>query len=226
MSRLDQAQDESGRTDDGLPLPSPRPDRALDDRILDYARDHAPRPPAPAPGRWVAGLATAGIVAVALLIALPRQPAKQAVEQEASPGVAASPAPGLPAAARLAESDRLPVAKMQASPTKETAAEPGREAGASGRLQGAPAADSDLAGAAREAAEESVAAAAPAAPPAEQVTARALAQDLQHCADLLRSGHDREARAAYQSLRDACAHCELPDTLEQALERYGQQDPR
>ncbi len=48
-----------------LPLPAPRPGAALDEKIIAYARAKAPQRQRPHSGRWMAGLATAGIVAVA-----------------------------------------------------------------------------------------------------------------------------------------------------------------
>ena len=56
-----------------LPLPSPRSPRQLDDKILAYAQDNAPEKKSFIQPRWVAGLATAGVVVVALFITEPQQ---------------------------------------------------------------------------------------------------------------------------------------------------------
>ena len=53
-----------------LDLPSPRSPRDLDEKILRYAREHAPAPERRGRPAWVAGLATASIAGIALLLGL------------------------------------------------------------------------------------------------------------------------------------------------------------
>lgn len=196
--------------DNRLPLPSPKPGRAQDDRILAYARAHAPRHQARMPGRWVAGMATAGVVALAILIAQPQQPAKQRPMLEEYRGIAT------PAAAPTTDA---PAAKAK-TPASGLAPEPS----AAGARLISPAADHDLAGNAPEALSERAAEQSADTAQADFSSAaldkEQLSKQLQGYADMLASGQEAKAREAYQTLRENCPTCGLPNTLEQALERY------
>jgi hypothetical protein len=55
-------------------------------------------------------------------------------------------------------------------------------------------------------------------------TAPNLLGSLQHLQALLISGEDERAHRGYDELRNACAECGLPDTLEEALERLKQRE--
>lgn len=217
------------REDEPLPLPAPRPDAALDEKILAYARARAPRREAMQPRRWIAGLATAGIVAVAVMITLPQQspsPTLQEAELRAPQAQSAAAAAGEAAAdvAAIKPSRKQTPERRQEESVEQVAKE---QAPTAAGAAYAPAADSDgpsaglaaaRAGALADSA-EAVATAPPRGPGADAVR-----QKLEYYRELLTSGKETQARKEYQQLRENCADCLLPDTLEQALETLPPQD--
>lgn len=176
-----------GHRTERMPLPSPRSTRELDDKILAYARDNAPRQRTHRPARWAAGLATAGIVAVAVLIALPQKPVPQLTKQVEERSSIAQYQAVAPVASMKMTS---PVLKEEISSLEEYAREP------------APAAR-ELASAGTSAVLDE-----------EQ-----LHEQLKLCAELLEAGHEAQARATYQALREHSPACELPESLEEAIEQ-------
>jgi hypothetical protein len=189
-----------------LPLPSPRSPGALDDKILAYARDHAPEKQIRLAPRWAAGLATAGVVVVALFLTVPQQ--RQAITT-AKPGV-----PALQEIQNYGGTDlevSAPRAALQARKempyrAMRPAPEENREGLADEELV-----EAKLAGDAMAAADASPTSTA------ERIDRDDLAQQLHHLAQLLRQGEEQQARAMYDKLRRACPACALPATLEQAI---------
>ena len=210
-----------GPGDGKLPLPSPRSPRQLDDKILAYARDNAPEKKSFLQPRWAAGLATAGVVVLALFITEP---------QQQTPGFS-SPAPVLeedmsPAASRTESMKAKPKApaarkKMSRSTGQAThldkvetyADEPLREQEI--------AADAMTAGAMADE-DTPISSAQPlqlTATDTESKTysSKELSDKLQLYANMVEKGEAEQARAAYQQLRQACPDCTLPATLAEAL---------
>jgi hypothetical protein len=187
---------ESSRED--LPLPTPTSPRELDDRILSYARRNAPERRAFFPG-WAAGLATVSVVLLTVIIVEPQR--QQPAAPELSPAAGQS-APEPATAKRNTVTAPSPERRQSAARDLENATE--AEAGVSART---------LADAPRAAAlvpEESAAESPP----------DSLAENLARCAELLEAGEEARAREQYQRLRSDCRECDLPQTLEQALEQY------
>ena len=204
--------------DTGLPLPSPRSPAQLDEKVLAYARAHAPSKRFPLQPAWVAGLATTGVIVLALFITLPQQPVPSVALEPSGPVMMASPAADADAeskraaakaaakekpAARTAQKD-MPAAQMSRSLAVEQEMREEQVMADEAFTQPAPKA---LGAAATPGAT------APAAEPTIQ-------QQLQPYATLLQQGQEAKARAGYQALRASCTDCQLPATLEQALADY------
>lgn len=215
--------------DTGLPLPSPRSPAQLDDKILAYARDHAPSKRFPLQPAWVAGLATTGVVVLALFITLPQQPAPTVVMEPSGPVKMASPAMDADmqseqAAARekpaagVVRKD-LPAVQMSRSLKVEQEYREERVMADEGFSQLPPGAVGAAAAPASASVQEVLNAdsAVPGAPTAPEPT---MQQRLAPYAALLQQGQEARARAGYQALRESCTDCQLPATLEQALIDY------
>ncbi len=110
------------KTSGTLPLPKARSPRDLDERILAHARRHAPERQATFTPRWIPGLATAGIVGLALLIAYPQLPTRTSDDRVDDLADDLAQAAHAPAATQLPEG--LAHAKKRSAPTKEAAVQP------------------------------------------------------------------------------------------------------
>jgi hypothetical protein len=204
-----------------LPLPSPRSPRQLDDRILAYARDNAPEKKSFGHPRWVAGLATASVVVLALFITEPQQqtpnfntPAPK-LEEDLSPRAARTET--------LKEKTTAPAARMKMSPGTGQAApidkyemladEPlfEQEITADAITAGVKT-DEDMSNRAIQPLKLSAT-----ATELTILNSEELRDKLQLYADMVEKGEGEQARAAYQQLRQTCPDCALPDTLAQAL---------
>jgi hypothetical protein len=204
-----------------LPLPSPRSPQQLDDKILAYARDNAPEKKSFLPPRWVAGLATASVVVLALFITEPQQQTPQFREltptlDENLPSDAASSekAKRKPAAPTTGMKMSLSTGQAAAIDKYEMRADeplPEQEI-ATGAMAAAVEADKDLVSRAAAPLELS-------ATDSELITfsSEELSDKLQLYSDMVEKGEGVQARAAYQQLRQACPDCNLPDTLAKAL---------
>jgi hypothetical protein len=193
------------RQDSELPLPSPRSPAQLDEKVLAYARAHAPRKRFPLQPAWVAGLATTGVIVLALFITGPQQPVPSVTPEPSAPVMMASPVADADTerkqAVTKAAAKEKPAAQRSRSLVVEQ--EMGEEQLMSDEAFAQPAPNA------------LGAAAAPATEPTLQ-------QQLQSFAALLQQGQEAEARANYQALRANCSECKLPATLEQALKLKGQ----
>jgi hypothetical protein len=208
-----------------LPLPSPRSPRQLDEKILAYARDNAPEKKLFLPPRWVAGLATAGVVVLALFITEPQQPTPTFREftpslEENLPADAASAekAKNKPAApaARLKMSrsagQAAPIDKYEFADEPMSDQETATDAMANTVEADHVEADQDMAHSAIQPLEQT------ATDRELQIfTNEELRDKLQLYANMVEKGEGERARAAYQQLRQACPDCALPDTLSQAI---------
>lgn len=199
---------------DGLPLPSPRSPRHLDEKILNYAREHAPAPGPSRRAAWPAGLAAVAIAGVAVLITV-QQPGAPDMDKAAPEMTAPAEAPGqhppAPFAAEANLEQRATIKMSRRLPASEQA--PPASAEFAGATSGsALLASDDGSTADTEQAEEAVALAA--APRAEADVRTVLVQ----CQQWLEEGQRERALAAYADLHRSCSDCGLPDTLEEALE--------
>ena len=199
-----------GHRTEHIPLPSPRSTQELDEKILAYARDNAPRQRRHRPARWVAGLATAGIVAVAVLIALPQRPTPQLARQVEERSSIAENQVIAPVASMKMSS---PEPREDISALEEYAGE--RAPAAARALPATPVADSD----AESLNDASAASEMTAAGAAAKMDKEQLHEQLELCAELLATGREQQARASYQALREQCPACELPESLEEAVEQ-------
>jgi hypothetical protein len=201
-----------------LPLPSPRSPRDLDDRILNHAREHAPPTRLFVQPRWLAGLATASVLLIAVFITEPEQstPEFQAItpsdEDAATPSLSSETTMADKPAARMKMSSGI------ASPTRniqkyEILAEQEQlvqqisaDAPAEAAAEVDMAHDDNAAGMALEKAGDVT------------YSRSDVRNQIRNCAELLQQGQATQARAAYQQLRSECPTCDLPTTLEQAIE--------
>jgi len=204
-----------------LPLPSPRSPQQLDDKILAYARDNAPEKKSFLQPRWVAGLATASVVALALFITEPQQQTPNfstpapVLEEDMSPGAVRTES--------VKAKPKAPAARMKMSRSTGQAArldkyemladEPllEQESAADAMAAGAVA-DEDITSNSAQPLEL-----ATTAREMKKFTSEELRDKVQHYADLVEQGEGEQARADYQQLRLACPDCPLPDTLAQAI---------
>jgi len=200
--------DEHDLLQDELPLPSPRSPGELDDKILSYSRSMAPTQQPWLQRHWAAGLATAGVLVLALFITVPKQPVPgvgplpdRALE-ETSFSSAAKRSKAAPAAVRelrmLQERDEAAVAEDAAEPLPAKSPILQAEMMASDTMPAARAKQ----------------AAAGLALPAEREGI------LHRCIELMQAGDTEQARALYGELRTQCPECALPDTLEQAISQF------
>lgn len=204
---------------DRLPLPLPRSPQALDDKILAYARERAPEKqhgwiPRWTNG-WAAGLVTASIVAIAVLITETQQPAPiyrystesaplEYEQRDAEDTVMSAPITAhAPAAAKIG---REPAPQKKAR-KQELRAE-----------QVAPQAFGVIAQ--EEFSDSEIAADTAATPRATLETSKRVRMDdsqlealHNHFSQLLQQGHEVEAREAFLALRQECPSCDLPETL-------------
>lgn len=203
-----------GHRTEHMPLPAPRSTQELDEKILAYARDNAPRQRRHRPARWVAGLATAGIVAVAVLIALPQRPTPQLARQVEERGSIAEYQVITPVTSMKMSG---PEPREEISALEEYADEPAPAAARA--LPATPMADSDAASLNAASAASELAVAGTAAKAASNMDKEQLHEQLELCAELLETGREAQARASYQALREQCPACELPESLEEAVEQ-------
>jgi len=216
--------------DTGLPLPSPRSPSQLDEKVLAYARAHAPRKRFPLQPAWAAGLATTGVIVLALFITLPQQPVPSVAPEPSGPVMMASPAADTDAeskralakaaakekpAARIARKD-MPAAQMSRSVAVEQEIREEQVMADEAFIQLPPQALGAAATPAQAALNADSAAPGATAPATEPT----IQQQLQPYATLLQQGQEAKARAGYQALRASCTDCRLPATLEQALADY------
>lgn len=177
---------------ESLPLPGPRSPRALDERILASARARvaAGRPAGP-PG-WVLGLTAAGVVGVAVLLALP----------PTTPPETAGEAGGEPAARGRLVTDFMILPESARPP------------------DAAPSPSAYFLRPAPEAAQVAEEVELPADLPAAKSLGREeIRRSIGACADLLAADRSEDAELCYRAFREVCADCGLPPTLAEALGR-------
>ena len=167
-----------------LPLPSPRSSSELDKKILAYAKQQLPEKKPYRPPLWLSGMATASVIAIAILIAIPDQP------------------PALPAPPRSAAT-KEPVKKVEMLMQQ------------SARKQSAP-----LAASAALYAEQEMAASDSMQMPISILDTVTIQQQLQEMDSLVKRGDSKQAALEYQEMKKHCPRCDLPATLEQAIEKY------
>jgi len=213
--------------DKKLPLPQPRSPNHLDERILGYARDRVPERRRISRPAWIGGLATAGVLVVALFITQPEAPAPHYESSAPAAKTSAHDAVADDASAGSAAQDaatRAPASPPDAAPLQfelrlqtqraERSAGPAPEAPAVGAPERA--AQPEPPASAARVLEESPGLAASAAK-METFYADQLTGSLDYCADLLEDDEEERARDCYATLRRACLGCNLPETLEAAL---------
>ena len=166
-----------------LPLPSPRSPSGLDKKILAYAKQQLPEKRTYRPALWLSGLATASVVAIAVIIAIPEQPRVSAPTAD-SPRTAVN------------ESADMEIMVQRRA-----------------RKQSVP-----MAASAALYAEDDMAVAAAATMPILDSTT--IHQQLREMAALVKRGESKQAALDYQKLKELCPHCDLPTTVEEAIEKY------
>lgn len=197
-------------------LPAPRSPDALDTVILAKARAATPDSSAPRFAPWIAGLSAASVAALALLITLPGEQAQTTGSLRETPppqstayslphhGYTATTQPpkeirgGIQADAKFADALKPPPDTSAQRLAKSRARQPALTASA-GQQPGGSDAKADQ---------------------APSIQRAALPRLLQNCRDV--AAHDKTAtpEACYSVLRERCKGCELPETLEEALEAY------
>ena len=226
---------EHSATHETLPLPTPTSPRVLDDKILAYARQHTPTKASYWQPRWATGLAAASITAMAVFIGLPQQTAINGAQESdltliesammADQMPVQSKPPNSVANARATMSKERP-ARIEHYSVSDEAMEMEVETEHADttvieRLVPATAIKQrQLAGAASQENNSGPAALALAASPIvlDEPELRII---LGRQAQRLTNGETAQADAEYQALRDNCPACELPETLLQALKKYG-----
>ena len=168
-----------------LPLPSPHSPSGLDEKILAYAKQQLPEKETYRPPLWLSGLATASVVAIAVIIAIPEQP------RVSVPAV--QPATASPHTA-VNESADMEIAVQRRA----------RKQSASLAASAAPYGEDEMA-------------AADAAPILDSTIVH---QQLREMAALVNRGDPEQAALDYQKLKELCPHCDLPVTVEEAIEKY------
>ena len=221
--------------DGGLPLPRRNSPSGLDRKILAHAREHAPQRTPFFRAPWVPGLATAGVVVIAVLLS-ETQPPSRALQREVpadfapsiqleqvAPGASVTDDAALEASARLKataeprmpmEPDTAGAAGMAADADatrgilpQESAA---RAPGVAEFSAGAPTTEAALRK--REAdAELAEEAASAAGLDADQLEAW-----LRQCAELQDAGEPAKAATCYDKVLEACPQCTLPAPPEEA----------
>lgn len=209
------------RSDDTLPLPSPDSPKALDDKVLAYARSQAPAKASLPRPRWVGGMAAASVLAVAIFITQPRpettrlRSAPPATELSA-PGRSAADAPNAkqiaapaPRQKIMRTSDQLTFGNSYGAAAEAPLPE---RALSDEALPANPATDRDHVRQELKALELETTQVTPVA-----ADSAVFFDSLHYCAALLQRGEEDAARSAYRELRKACRDCKLPETLEQAI---------
>jgi hypothetical protein len=201
-----------------LPLPSPRSPRDLDDRILNHAREHAPPTRLFVQPRWLAGLATASVLLIAVFITEPEQstPEFRAItptdEDVATPSLSSKTTMADKPAARMKMSSDIasPTRNIQKYELRKGQKQLIQEISADAQTEAA--AEADMAR------DDKTAGIALGSANSVTYSDTEIRNQLRRCADLLQQGQATQARAAYQQLRSECPACDLPATLEQAIE--------
>jgi alpha/beta superfamily hydrolase len=179
-----------------LPLPSPRSPSGLDEKILAYAKQQLPEKKPYRPALWLSGLATASVVAIAVIIAIPEQ--SRTIVPVVKP-------------ARLsAQSEKVEQPPAPRGAAMKESADMEMMVQRSARKQSTPQAAAALY------AEQEVAA-ADTVPILDTIT---IQQQLQEMSTLVKSGDSKQASLDYRELKKLCPHCDLPDTLKEAIEKY------
>jgi hypothetical protein len=201
-----------------LPLPSPRSPRDLDDRILNHAREHAPPTRLFVQPRWLAGLATVSVLLIAVFITEPEQstPEFQAItpsdEDAATPSLSSETTMADKPAARMKMSSDIasPTRNIQKYELRKGQEQLIQEISADAQTEAAEEADM--------ARDDKTAGIALGSANSVTYSDTKIRNQLRRYADLLQQGQATQARAAYQQLRSECPTCDLPTTLEQAIE--------
>ena len=209
------------RSDDTLPLPSPGSPKALDDKVLAYARSHAPAKASGPRPRWLGGMAAASVLAVAVFIT---QPLPETTRLRSTPAAPELSAPGRSAAdASNAKQMAAPAPRQKMLRSSEQLTF-GNNYGAAMEAPLPEQALSDEALPANLATDRDHVRHELKALELETTQVTPVAADsavfidsLHYCAALLQRGEEDAARSAYRELREACTDCKLPETLEQAI---------
>ena len=182
-----------------IPLPSPRSPAELDKKILAYAQQRLPEKKHYRPPLWLSGLATASVVVVAVLIAMPNQ-APSIMPGEEPPAVSTS------------------MAKTKTSAADQNSFLERSAASADMKLMASPAARKKsydaAAGAMYEEQEIAV------TETTSSLDSDGIKEQLQPLAAMLKNGDSEKAMQDYREIIKLCPDCDLPPTLEEAIEKY------
>ncbi len=176
-----------------LPLPSPRSPAELDERIINAARERAPRPRPRRQPWWMAGAATACVLVVAVMLVRPQQPAPQSESDVSSAPMASK----MRAAKNVNDdSNTVTIQKLELRHYSEEESQSIMEVELSDQSP------SHAAGAAKERSNAE------------------LSKRLSVLADLIKDGNEDTAIAAYEQLKQEFTDSNLPETLKEALAEH------
>jgi hypothetical protein len=181
-------------------LPSPRSPTDLDDKILSYAKEHAPARRKWLQPAWATGLAAAAIAGVAVFVTVPQQQVPATLE--AHKEVMAPVQTPAPAEAKMENRAMMKMSRRR----------PEASAGAMGgamEMEEIASFDSAM--------DMEAPALAAAVPQTENDVQTVLLQ----CKEWVGSGEIEKAEALYRDLQARCSDCGLPETLSEALEKLG-----
>ncbi len=209
-----------------LPLPTPRSPRALDDRILEVAREYAPKSRPRRQPWWMAGAATASVLVIAVMLVQPQRPSSiDESEMEVMPAAARDSAMGSAAP----ETNAINELKVKRSPRSEMDSElESVDRASSQPASSAPVATGDFFDEEIAAEQSNLAlparktrANSPLGPKSEQglmpLTDTELREELRMLAKLFQQGDKNEANERYERLKQRYPDHDLPETLEEAL---------
>lgn len=204
--------------DSGLnQLPRRRSPKSLDDKILAYARQQAPKRTLGI-NPWMRGLALASVAVVTILVVLPQQPVPLSDPNRPSPS------PSVEDKARIElKKERLAAIPKSMPPTADAIrlSKSSSESSFASKTEMAKRAEHRESLAGQSSTQHRIASAqALIAAPESASEPIQIKQELERIRTLLEQGKQEQAHEAWQSLKRHCTNCDLPDTLEAALKAY------
>lgn len=206
-----------------VPLPSPVSPPDLDERILRAAREQAPVPPSARQPWWLAGVATASVLVIAVTVAIQSPPPVSQSLEETEPATKKEMALMADAPADSAMSKQKRAHKQSADMEMSAHAAPSPAASRLG-----VASESIVEKVSRERAEASEERTSLASADKldlsagtlqDTLSSEKLSEQIQVLAGLLSGGEEDQARQGYVTLGENCG-CTLPKTLEEAISQY------
>lgn len=192
-------------------LPSPRSPAHLDDKILSYAKEHAPARRVWLQPAWATGIAAVAITGVAVFITVPQQPVPATLEVQKEVMAPAETTAPVAAEAKMENRAMMKMSRREELADQAARRRPEPSAGVIGgamEMEEMASFDSAMD---RE---------APALAAAMPQTEDDVQTVLQQCREWVDGGEIEKAEALYRDLRERCSDCGLPETLGEALEVF------